>query len=356
MTDATRSLALWTAALVALAAVLAGVGFAISHTLSTFILAFVFAYLLDPLVVLMERRGVSRLVGILLLYLLLATLAFFTVIVVFPFVAMRWQAFLTDLPSHLQKGHELVEVFKSRLFPTRVNTEWGWLLETVAVQAESAAEKIGSGAYAAAASVMFNVFNLILAPILVFFMLYNKRRAAEGLVACVPPLRRQTFVDLAHEINASIGGYLRGQLIISVIVAILSIVALLLLDIDYPVLNGIFAGLASILPFIGVIIATIPPLFFAYVKFQSLVAIGQVLTVFAVIYFIEGYVIKPLVFKKAMEMNPLTTIIAVMACGEIMGFWGILFAIPLAAASRIVINHLQKGDFRMEGAHDPRIS
>ena len=60
MTDATRGLALWTAALLAFAAVLAGIGYAISHTLSTFILAFVLAYLLDPLVVLLERRGLGR--------------------------------------------------------------------------------------------------------------------------------------------------------------------------------------------------------------------------------------------------------------------------------------------------------
>jgi putative permease len=133
---------------------------------------------------------------------------------------------------------------------------------------------------------------------------------------------------------------------VSLIVAVLSIIALILLDIDYPVLNGIFAGLASVLPFVGVIIATIPPLFFAYLKFQSLMAIGQVAVAFALIYFIEGYLIKPLVFKRAMEMNPLTTIIAVMACGEIMGFWGILLAIPLAASARIVIEHVRKGDFR----------
>lgn len=355
MTD-TRTLAVWTVSLAALAAVLAGVGYAISHTLSTFLLSFVFAYLLDPVVVLLERRGLGRATAILLLYLVLGILGIFATIVVFPFLGMKWQGFLADLPSHLQKAHELVQGLKSRFIPSAVGAEWSWLFETVAQQAESAAEKVGTGAYAAAASVMFNVFNLILAPILVFFMLYNKQRAAEGLVSCVPPLRRRMFIELGHEINASIGGYLKGQLIVSAIVAILSIIALLLLGVDYPILSGIFAGLASVLPFVGVIIATIPPLFFAYVKFQTVVSLGQVLTAFAVIYFIEGYVIKPLVFKKAMEMNPLTTIIAVMACGEIMGFWGILFAIPLAAATRIVIEHLRKGDFRQEGAHDAGIS
>jgi len=115
--------------------------------------------------------------------------------------------------------------------------------------------------------------------------------------------------------------------------------------VDYALFNGIFAGLASILPFIGVIIATIPALFFAYVKFQSGLIIVKVIAAFAVIYFLEGYVIKPLVFKEAMNLNPLVTIIAVMAFGELMGFWGILLAIPIAAAVKIFSSHLRRGDF-----------
>jgi putative permease len=153
---------------------------------------------------------------------------------------------------------------------------------------------------------------------------------------------------LGREINGSIGGYIRGQFVVSFIVAIFSSIALLILDIDYPFLNGIFAGLASILPFIGVILATIPPLFFAYVKFQSGLALFKVLVAFSIIYFIEGYVVKPIVFKEAMDINPLVTIIFVMAFGELMGFWGILLAIPIAAVVKILGEHLQKGDFEAQ--------
>jgi putative permease len=150
---------------------------------------------------------------------------------------------------------------------------------------------------------------------------------------------------MGREVNASIGGYIKGQLFVSLIVAILATIALFSLEIDYPLFNGVFAGLASILPFIGVIIATIPSLFFAYVKYQSGLIILKVIAAFAVIYFLEGYLIKPLVFKEAMNLNPLVTIIAVMAFGELMGFWGILLAIPIAAAVKIFSSHLRRGDF-----------
>ena len=95
----------------------------------------------------------------------------------------------------------------------------------------------------------------------------------------------------------------------------------------------------------GVIIATIPALFFAYVKFGSAAILVKVIVAFAAIYFLEGYLVKPLVFKRSMNLNPLLTIIMVMALGELFGFWGILLAIPVAAAAKIVSVSIERGDF-----------
>jgi putative permease len=136
------------------------------------------------------------------------------------------------------------------------------------------------------------------------------------------------------------------------IVAALSTIALYLLDVDYALLNGIFAGFASILPFIGVVLATLPPLFFAYVKFQSGISLLKVLSVFSLIYFIEGYLIKPIVFRESMNLNPLVTILFVMSLGELMGFWGILLAIPIAAAMKITLSHIRQGDFKSGQCHE----
>ena len=331
-------------ALLAAAAVIAA-GYAIRHTVSCFLLSFVIAYLLDPLVVLLERRGVRRVWGILLLYALLAVFSVFFFTFLVPFISMRWEAFLTGLPVYLQKGKELVFSWKMRIVPPYAAEEWRWLFDTASGQLDKFVGRLGTGVYAAAAGLAFNLFTLVLAPILVFFMLWYKEETKAGIVAWLPASRRETILALGREINSSIGGYIRGQLIVSVIVAVLSIAALFVLGIDYPIFNGIFAGLASILPFVGVILATLPPLFFAYVQYQSGVVLLKVIVAFAVIYFLEGYLVKPLVFKESMDLNPLVTIIVVMAFGELMGFWGILLAIPIAAAIRVVSDHIRRGDF-----------
>jgi putative permease len=293
----------------------------------------------------LEKRKLPRVYGIVILYTILGVLFFLSFTFLVPLLKSRWGTLPVELPKYIQKGKEIFLGLTGKFQPMYGTDEWSWLIEKVTDSMDTLFEKAGSGIYATAGRVAFNLLNIILAPILVFFMLYYKRDIAASIAAWLPADRRETILELGQEINASVGGYIRGQMIVSLIVAVLSSIALFYLDIDYALLNGIFAGLASILPFVGVILATLPPLFFAYVKFQSGIVLVKVLVAFAIIYFVEGYLVKPLVFKKSMDLNPLTTIIVVMAFGELMGFWGILLALPIAAAIRIVSAHIRRGHF-----------
>lgn len=319
--------------------------YTIRHTFSCFLLAFVIAYLLDPFLSFLERRKLARVYGLTILYIILGIFSLFFFVYLVPLFSLRWESLIRDLPHYLQKVKEIVQGLEGRFQPAYATEEWRWLIDNMVGSVDDLFSRIGSGMYAAATKVVFNIFNLILAPILVFFMLYYKRDIVTGITAWLPAQQRDTILAMGREINASIGGYIKGQFVVSLIVAILATMALFFLEVDYPLFNGIFAGIASILPFIGVILATLPAIFFAFVKFQSGFVIFKVITAFAVIYFFEGYIIKPLVFKGAMNLNPLVTIIAVMAFGEMMGFWGILLAIPIAAAVKVFTSHLRRGDF-----------
>lgn len=336
------------AVLVAIALAAAG-GYAIRHTVSCFLSSFVIAYLLDPLVVKLEKKGLQRAYATTVIYVVMSIFALFSVIYLLPLLSSHWDSFIKNIPFLFYQAKGLALKMKAGLDAAPGGNEWGWLLESATGHMESLSGKVGSGVYSAASRVAFNIFNIILAPILVFFMLVYKGDIINSLKVWLPSRQREHLLEVGREINASIGGYLRGQLIVSLIVAIFSTIALYLLGIDYALLNGIFAGLASILPFIGVILATLPPLFFAYIKFQNGLILIKVIGAFSIIYFLEGYLVKPIVFKESMNLNPLMTIVVVMAFGELMGFWGILLAIPIAAAMKIFSIHWRRGDFT-EGA------
>lgn len=321
-------------------------GYALQHTISCFLLSWVIAYLLDPLLVRAEQNGVKRIYALGLLYVILGILTVFFLTFIVPAITINWNAFIRDLPLYIQKIKLLAMDWKGRLPDRYGSEEINWLIEKATGKVDTAVEKAGNWAYSFGTSIFFNLFNIVLSPILVFFMLYYKLTVIETLSSWIPAHSRELVLGIGEEVNSSIGGYLRGQVVVSIIVAILATIALFVLDIPHPIFCGIFAGAASILPFIGVLIATLPALFFAWFKFQSLTVLGQTGMAFAVIYFVEGYIIKPLVFKESMNLNPLVTIIMVMALGETLGFWGILLALPIASAIKITWGHFVHGDFK----------
>jgi putative permease len=332
-------------AAILLLCLLAAAGYALQHTISCFLLSWIIAYLLDPLLVRAEERGLKRVYALGLLYVILGLLSIFFLAILMPKLTMGWDGFVRDLPLYIQKIKQVANQWKSHV-PVRYGSEEiQWLIDRASDNIDAAAQKSGLMVYGFGTSIFFNIFNLVLAPILVFFMLYYKQTAIQTIASWIPERRREIVIAIGLEVNNSIGGYLRGQVIISIIVGLFTSLALVFMEIPHPVFCGIFAGAASILPFVGVIIATLPALFFAWFKFQTMAILVQTGIAFGVIYFLEGYIIKPLVFKESMDLNPLVTIIMVMALGELLGFWGILLALPIAAAIKITWRHALDGDF-----------
>lgn len=332
-------------AAILLLGLLAAAGYALQHTISCFLLSWIIAYLLDPLAVRAEKRGMKRIYALGLLYIILGFLTIFFLAFMVPKFTMSWNAFIRDLPQYIQKIKEITMEWKTQL-PDRYGTvEIQWLLDKMSANIDSSVELAGMRAYGFGTRIFFNIFNIILSPILVFFMLYYKQTVIETLASWIPEVRRDIILGIGREVNSSIGGFLRGQLFVSLIVGVLASLALFFMRIPHQIFCGMFAGVASILPFIGVFIAILPALFFAWFKFQTMISLVQIAIAFAVIYFLEGYIIKPLIFKESMNLNPLLTIIMVMALGELLGFWGILLALPIAAAIKITWGHALKGDF-----------
>lgn len=325
---------------------LAAAGYALQHTISCFLLSWVIAYLLDPLLVRAEQRGMKRLYALGMLYIILGILTVFFLTFIVPAITISWNAFIQDLPVYIQKLKLSALEWKSRMPDRYGSDEIQWLIDKASSNVDKAAEKGGVWVYSFGTRIFFNLFNIVLSPILVFFMLYYKQTVIDTVSSWLPEGRRSQIIAIAHEVNSSIGGYLRGQVAVSIIVAVLATIALFALGIPHPIFCGAFAGAASILPFIGVILATLPALFFAWFKFQTAAMLWQTTLAFGFIYFVEGYVIKPLVFKESMNLNPLVTIIMVMALGEILGFWGILLALPIASAIKITWGHFVHGDFK----------
>ena len=332
-------------AAILLLCLMAAAGYALQHTISCVLLSWIIAYLLDPIINRAEVGGIRRMRALTLLYALLGVLSFFFITIIIPKLTMGWDAFLRDLPLYIQKVKQMAQGWKTSIPDRYGSGEIQWLIDKVSDNIDAATQKAGAMVYSFGSHILFNLFNIVLSPILVFFMLYYKQTIIQTVKSLLPPQNSEVLTDIGMEVNRSIGGYLRGQVIISFIVALLTTAALMALSVPHPIFSGIFAGMASVLPFVGVLIALLPPLFFTWFKYQTFVALLKTGISFGVIYFLEGYIIKPLIFRGSMNLNPLMTIVTVMALGELLGFWGILLALPIAAAIKITWRHAIKGDF-----------
>ncbi len=302
------------------------------HTVSALLTSLAIAYLVNPLLNYLEKRGFSRALSIAFLYGILAMGAFFASFIVIPYVGHQVEALTSALPRYIQSIKGALDAWQQNLLAYYGGEELDWFVATLADSLNRAAAELSGKGYERLKGILFALFDLILAPILVFFILYYKEELKEILLKIAPAAYRQELIGIGHRINRTLERFILAMLLDCVLVGILCAVALALLGIEFPLLNGLFAGFATIVPFVGAILAVIPPALIGYAKSGDILIIPKVCVLYFLInVVIEGNVIKPLVMRGTLRLNPLAVIFSVMALGEIMGFWGIVLAIPLVA-------------------------
>jgi len=329
-----RSRIAW--ALVIALGVLIGAGYFLTHTFSAILTSLVLAYLINPVLKYLERRGFDRITALVLLYGIAALAALMASIAFIPYLGHQFDAFAGALPSYIKTLQAGVEQWRTSLSGYYGGDEGAWLLEKTEEAMAHLNEAVSGLGFHQLKKILFAAFNLVLAPILVFFMLLYKENAKDFIKRLVHHRERQHLLELGREINRSLEKFLVGMFFDCLIVGILTSAALAFLGVEFPVLNGMFAGFASIVPFLGALIAVIPPALIGYAKSGDLWIIPKVCAAFFLInVIIEGNLVKPLVMRHTLRLNPLGVIFAVMALGEMLGFWGIVLAIPAAAVVKI---------------------
>lgn len=183
---------------------------------------------------------------------------------------------------------------------------------------------------------------LILVPLMVFFFLKDKLVLLNSIKNLLPKERRMA-TQVANEMYQQIMNYLRGKLIEIVIIGTVSTVTFILLGLNYAVLLGVLVGLSVLVPYVGATIVTIPVVLVALFQFGTSSEFGYVMLAYGVIQALDGNLLVPVLFSEAVNLHPVTIIIAVILFGGLWGFWGVFFAIPLATLVKAVMNAWPEG-------------
>ena len=313
-----------------------GAGYVISHTFSAILTAAVIAYLVNPLLKQIEKRGFDRITALLLLYGAGFFAAFLASFFLIPYLGHQLDALVKALPVYINNLHFVIDQWQVKMSGYYGGDEGAWVLTQMTRAIDQGTAYISNFGLQNLKKLFYAGFNILLAPILVFLILLYKQHAKDFVRRMFHHRDRQHLVELGRELNRSLERFLLGTLFDCFIVAILTSIALAVLDIEFPLLNGFFAGFASIVPFLGMAVAVIPPALIGYANSGDLWIIPKVCAAYFIInVIIEGNLIKPLVMKHTLQLNPLAVIFAVMAMGELLGFWGIILAIPTAAVVKV---------------------
>lgn len=299
------------------------------------------AYLLDPFADWLEKHRFSRegAIGVIFTVIALVT-AVFLLLMVPGFVreADEIRGQLVPAIQNIESTVQPLLVRVSELTGREVQFELddlkqqapAWVAEQWPNLQDRASQVI-SGLFTQGLGLLNAVLNITLMPIFVFYLLRDWDRMMAGLNDLIPPTLRPRVERVATEVDQRLSAFVRGQITVSAIMAVLYSLGLLVVGIDLAVPVGVLSGLLFVVPYLGTAVGIVLGVVLALLKFGLAVEVLMVLAVFAFVQFIEGYLLTPRIVGDSVGLHPLVVMVALIVGGSLMGIWGMLLAIPLTA-------------------------
>lgn len=308
----------------------------VSWQISGIIVALVISVILmsgfAPLVdYLNQRTKLPKGLSIIITYVVVIAFISLLVYAVIPPLVSQTKGFLDDLPFFVSKALEVLGVSsRDEAFAYSQN-----IINTFGASI--------SGFFGNVVKFTLNVFSGILAFITVavftFYLLLERDKIKENLFYFFPHLPRERVTQLSHKVEVKLGAWVRGQLILSIIIGLLTYIVLSLLGIEFALPLAVIAGVLELVPIIGPIISALPAIVVALVQSPSLVLV--VIISYIIIQQLENNLIVPKVMERAVGLSPLIVILSLMIGGSLMGVLGALIAVPIAAAAQVIIQDFQ---------------
>lgn len=197
------------------------------------------------------------------------------------------------------------------------------------------AEKLLGGTGGVLGGVFSGITFAVIVPFVAFFLLKEGNRITHSLIELVPNAYFELCLNLIHQINGQIGGYLRGLILATTIVGTLSVSGLMLVGLPYALPVGLLAGVANMIPFLGPLIGILSSSIVALATGGGVGMVLNVLIIFLIIQLIDNILIQPIVLAKSVDLHPLTVLFVVLAGGQLMGLMGMLIAVPMTGIVKV---------------------
>jgi predicted PurR-regulated permease PerM len=307
--------------------------------------ALVLSYLLDPVVCWMERRfRFPRWLGTLILFLVALLLLTALVLLVLPVIARELHAFAEAVPGYLQRIRDTVVPWVQNTFsvqmPTSIHDLVNQLGANMKAVATTALSPLGgvAGKVAKQTAGFFSALGtLLLIPIFTFYFLPKFPGIVKGAQELIPRRYVGWVRETALEIDRVLASWIRGQLTVIAVLAVLYSVGLSIVGIKMAVLIGLLTAMLAFIPYVGVVIGLTLALLVCLLEYTGPGQMLGVGVVFAVVQVTDGLLLTPQIVGEKTGLGPVGVLLALMVGGALFGFVGVLLAVPVAAALVVVL-------------------
>ncbi|MDE1168938.1 MAG: AI-2E family transporter [Pseudomonas sp.] len=329
--------------------------------LSPFLVGVLLAYLGDPLVDRLEKLGLSRTLGVVVVFALFTAILMVALLVLVPMLAKQVVRLYELAPVMLDwLQHTALPWAQSKLGLADGFWKFDKIKAAISEHMGQTSDVVGvvlSQATASSLALIGFLANLVLVPVVSFYLLRDWDLMMAKIRTLLPRQNEDKIVGLAKECHEVLGAFVRGQLLVMLALGVIYAAGLMLVGVEFGLLIGLLAGLAAIVPYMGfafgISAAMITGLFQFGGEPYHLIGIAAV---FMVGQALEGMVLTPLLVGDRIGLHPVAVIFAILAGGELFGFTGVLLALPVAAVIMVLVRHvhdLYKESDIYSGQEDP---
>ena len=314
--------------------------------LTPFLVALLLAYLFDPLVDRLEKLGLSRTWGVVAVFALFTLIVMALLLVLVPMLAKQLLRLYELAPQMLDwLQHSAMPWVQSKLGLADGFWKFDKVKAAISEHMGQTTDIVGvvlSQATASSLALIGLLANLVLIPVVSFYLLRDWDVMMAKIRSLLPRDREARLVSLAGECHEVLGAFVRGQLLVMLALGVIYAAGLMLIGLELGLLIGLIAGLAAIVPYMGFVIGIGAALIAGLFQFGGdLYPMIGIVAVFMVGQALEGMVLTPLLVGDRIGLHPVAVIFAILAGGELFGFTGILLALPVAAVIMVLVRHVQ---------------
>lgn len=310
-------------------------------------LAFALAYMLNPAVAFLERKGVGRILSILIVF--SGALVVFVGIAVFFVVSLSSELsnMQLNLPAYAQHLYDITPSAVKSYLRIETPDKLSLRLDEIITQARSVAPDIVKPvlnllreAFSSTVAFILALLGYLIIPVYLFYLLADLPQLKEFIQSFIPERYRGAYNEKLGEIDTVLGGFIRGQLSVCAILAVLYSIGLYFIGIDLAIAIGTLAGITFIIPYVGTIIGICLSVVMALLKFHDMLHPLLCLGWFGLVQALEGTIITPRIVGNTVGLHPLVAIIALLIGGQMFGIMGMLLAVPTTAVLQVFLRSL----------------